>query len=135
MFEVERSRPGFIWKRPWRVRLPGSQEDLAEIKTKMTRPHDFDISFQNAHVLPKDKCAHDEGNDDVTVNVRRVSALCAFGAFVGARKVVDVRESPTRNRTVSGFGPVDGKALPIRGVMEILVADDFDLALVSWYFF
>ena len=130
MFEVERSRPGVIWKKPWRVRLPGSEGDLAEIKTKMTRPHDFDISFRNACAVPRQKGHHDE-EEDVTVHVQRVSALCAFGAFVGGKKVVDVRESPTRNRTVSGFGPVDGKALPIRGVMEILVADGFDLALVS----
>lgn len=131
MFETERVWPALRWKRPWRVRLPGNDEDLVNIKLKWL-PHNFDLTFRNA--LAQD--AKTEDDKVVTLEVRRTSALCNFAIYADGRKVVDIRESVERNRAIS-YGLVNGyqspgNYRPPRSIMEILVADGVDLSLVSF---
>ncbi|KAJ5097025.1 hypothetical protein N7456_007746 [Penicillium angulare] len=132
MFESERVWPALRWKKPWRVRLPGNNEDLVDIKLKW-KPHTFDMTFRNA-------LAQDAKKDEdklVTLEVRRASALCSFAVYADGRKVADIRESVVRNRTISFWGVNTSNStnhIPTRKIMDVLVADGFDLSLVSALF-
>ncbi|KAJ5578000.1 uncharacterized protein N7459_006964 [Penicillium hispanicum] len=131
MFECERKARSPLWGRPWRVCLPGSDdEDLIYIKQQ--GPSGLDFTFRNA-------AATDSKTDEekmVTAELRRkANAWCAYMVHVGGRKVVDIRDSVERNRTLPGSIPgVNGVPMaPPRRIVEILVADGVDLALVRWF--
>ncbi|KAJ5717353.1 hypothetical protein N7488_002999 [Penicillium malachiteum] len=131
LFETQRVRPAIRWMKPWRVHLPGNDEDLADIKLK-GKPCDFDINFRNVMANNAKK----EEDKLATVQVRRTSpALCTFAVYAEDRKVVDIRESVILNRTVSITGNmtriISSSHQPTRAIMEVLVAEDFDLSLVS----
>ncbi|KAJ5628120.1 hypothetical protein N7490_010348 [Penicillium lividum] len=130
MFEAQRIR--LPWKsKPWRIRLPGTEdEDLADVKRKGMM-YDFNLTFYNA--LAQD--AKSDEDKMVTLEVRHSSAFCTFGIWAGGRKVADVRESVERNRTISSMLSVGvtGRSsyMPSRSIMEVLVADGFDFSLVG----
>ncbi|KAJ5938114.1 hypothetical protein N7454_004456 [Penicillium verhagenii] len=136
MFEAQAERS--LWKKkPWRIRLPGSTEgdgeDLAKLKRKGMQSN-FDLTFRNA--LAED--AKTDSERMVTLEVRSANAgFGMFGIWAAGRKVADVRQSVTRNRTVSsslsmGTSWKGAYSQPTRSIMEILVADGFDFCLVSF---
>ena len=122
---------GWKFRRPWRVRLPGSKEaDLVDIRFNGVVNNSFEVNFRNA-------VAHDTKNEDdkmVHLVVHRVSHVYrVYEVRFGGVKVVDIRESMERNRSVptSHYNSSGGR-LPPRLVMEVLVAGNFDMSLVCF---
>jgi hypothetical protein len=122
--------PGWIYRRPWRVRLPGCKEtDLVDIRFKGPMHNSFEVHFRNA-------VARDFKNEDdrmVHLSVHRVSPVYrVYEVRAAGIKVVDIRESMERNRSVpTSLYNSSGGSLPPRLVMEVLVAGNFDMSLVS----
>ncbi|KAJ5610244.1 hypothetical protein N7510_006963 [Penicillium lagena] len=123
--------PGWRYRRPWRVRLPGSKKaDLVDIRFTCAMGNRFEVNFRNA-------VAQDTKNEDdnmVHLVVHRVSPVYrVYEVRVAGIKVVDIRESMERNRSVpTGRYNSRGGTLPPRLVMEMLVAENFDMSLVSF---
>lgn len=123
--------PGWKYRRPWRVRLPGSKNaDLVDIRSKGVMGNSFEVNFRNA--VARD--TKNEADRMVHLVVRRVSPVYrVYEVRVAGIKVVDIRESMERNRSVpTGRYNSSGGILPPRLVMEVLVAENFDLSLVSF---
>ncbi|KAJ5812360.1 hypothetical protein N7474_008661 [Penicillium riverlandense] len=123
--------PGWKHRRPWSVRLPGCKKaDLVDIRFKGVMSNSFEVNFRNAAALDT------KNKDDQMVRlvVNRVSPIYrVYEVRVAGVKVVDIRESMERNRSVpTGRYNSSGSALPPRLVMEILVAANFDMSLVSF---
>lgn len=122
---------GWKFRRPWRVRLPGSKEvDLVDIRFKGVMNNSFEVKFRNA-------VAHDTKIEDdkmVHLVVHRVSPIYrVYEVRFGGVKVVDIRESMERNRSVpTSHYNSSGGMLPPRLVMEVLVAANFDMSLVCF---
>lgn len=131
MFECKKVwSPGWRCRRPWRVRLPGSEVDsLVDIQFKGAMRKNFQVIFRNA-VAGDTK--HEE-DKMVHLAVNRVSPVYqVYEVRVAGVKVVDIRESMERNRSVpTRLYNSSGGMLPPRLVMEVLVAENFDLSLVS----
>lgn len=120
---------GWRCRRPWRVRLPGSQAaDLVDIQFKGAVKNKFQVIFRNA-VARDTKHADD---NMVHLAVHRVSPVYrVYEVRVAGVKVADIRESMERNRSVpTSLYNSCGGMLPPRLVMEVLVAENFDLSLV-----
>lgn len=134
LFEYERLWPTWTGKKQWRVSLPGNvSEDLVNIKMRSVRYQEFDVTFPNA--LAKVSKAEDQKM--VTLQVRKQCAvLGSFVVLLDNRVVVDIRESMQRNKRLVNLLHVSGSRasqwVPSRAVLEILVADGVDLALVSF---
>lgn len=126
LFEVQRPLTWMTWRmqRLWQVRLPGDEgTDLVTVKTRRAGTQ-FALVFRNA--VAKD--AKSEEEKLVTVEVcSNAATYWRYDVTVDGRKVVDIRESMERNHTTSILQPY-----PQRMVLEVLVADGFDLSLVSW---
>lgn len=132
LFEIQKvSSLGWKSRRPWRIRLPGSKEaDLVDIRLKGLMNNTFEVDFRNV-------VARDTKNEDdkmVHMVVHRVSPVYrVYEVRVAGIKVVDIRESMERNRSVpTTMYNSSGGILPSRLVMEVLVAADFDMSLVSF---
>jgi hypothetical protein len=132
LFEMQKVWwPGLKSRRPWRIRLPGSKEDdLVDIRLKGLMNPTFEVNFRNA-------VARDTKNENdrmVHMVVNRVSPLYqVYEARIGGIKVMDIRESMERNRSVPTIMyNSSGGILPSRLVMEVLVAANFDMSLVSF---
>jgi hypothetical protein len=132
LFEIQKvSSLGWRSRRPWRIRLPGSKEaDLVDIRLKGLMNNTFEVDFRNV-------VARDTKNEDdkmVHMVVHRVSPVYrVYEVRVAGIKVVDIRESMERNRSVpTTMYNSSGGILPSRLVMEVLVAADFDMSLVSF---
>lgn len=131
LFEMQKVWwPGLKPRRPWRIRLPGSKEDdLVDIRFKGLMNTTFEVHFRNA-------VAHDTKNEDdrmIHIVVHRVSPLYrVYEALMGDLKVMDIRESMERNRSVPTIMYNSSAGiLPPRLMMEVLVAANFDMSLVS----
>lgn len=131
LFEVQKvCSPGWRYKTPWRVRLPGCKEiDLVDIRFKGLMHNKFEVHFRNA-------VARDSKNEDdqmVHLVVQRVSPVYrVYEVRVAGIKVVDIRESMERNRSVpTRFYNSSKGLLPPRLMMEVKVAENFDMSLVS----
>ncbi|KAJ5239105.1 hypothetical protein N7468_003724 [Penicillium chermesinum] len=129
MFECQRTWPAWRWGKPWRVRLPGDEADLVDIKLGKGAGHNFDLTFRNALATDVKR----EEDRLVTVAVRKESfAFCRFSASVGGRKVMDFRESVEKNRTIHSIAASSASGyVAWRSIIEVHVADGFDFALAS----
>jgi hypothetical protein len=121
---------GLKSRRPWRIRLPGSKEDLVDIRFKGLTNTTFEVSFRNA--VARDTKSEDDKM--VSMVVHRLSPLYrVYEVRTGGIKVMDIRESMERNRSVPTIMyNSSGSILPPRLVMEVLVAANFDMSLVSF---
>jgi hypothetical protein len=132
LFEMQKVRwSGLKSRRPWRIRLPGSKEDdLVDIRFKGLMNTTFEVTFRNA--LARDTRSKDDKL--VRIEVHRVSPLYrAYEARMSGIKVLDIRESMERNRSVPTIMyNSSGGILPPRLVMQVLVAANFDMSLVSF---
>lgn len=129
LFEMQKVWwPGWKSRRPWRIRLPGSKEaDLVDIRFKGLTHTTFEVNFRNV-------VASGAKDDNVVhIVVHRVSSLYrVYEVRVAGIKVVDIRESMERNRSVPTIMyNSSGGILPSRLVMEVLVAANFDMSVVS----
>lgn len=127
-----------VWKWRWRVRLPGAKDDLAEFKKRQTGGS-FDVVFQN--LAPSEWKT--EADETLTLEARLTSShvFLTFEVLASGRKIVDIRESVERNKTV-GHVPTyfsnGQRSFPPRRVLEICVAEGVDLSIVRnhrWQFF
>ncbi|KAJ5508833.1 hypothetical protein N7527_010976 [Penicillium freii] len=116
------------WKRPLRVRLPGN-EDEELVDFRVDRKQVYRLTFRNS-MEPSSKS---ESDRMATVEVRETSSYAwqGFSASVGGQKVVDVRESMTMNKTLPKCTSQGDVSLMPRQVLEILVAQGFDLSLAA----
>lgn len=118
-----------VWKWRWRVRLPGSKDDLAEVKKRQSG--NFDVIFRNLATSELKK----EADETFSLEARSTTPifLLTFEVLAAGRKIVDVRESVERNRTI-GHMPtysVNGQtSFPPRRVLDICVAEGVDLSIV-----
>jgi hypothetical protein len=132
LFEMQKVwSPGWKYRRPWRIRLPGSKEaDLVDIRLKGLMNTTIEVNFRN--VVSRD--TKNEDDKIVHIVVHRVSPVYrVYEVRVAGIKVVDIRESMERNRSVPTIMyNSSGGILPSRLVMEVLVAADFDMSLVSF---
>ena len=116
------------WKRPLRVRLPGNEADeLVDFRLESNRV--FKLSFRNS-MAPE---TEDKSYNIVTVEVRDTDSAACTGcsATVKGQKVLDIRESITMNRTLPRARTQGDVSLMPRQVLEVLVAEGFDMSLVS----
>ncbi|KAJ5186936.1 hypothetical protein N7449_009930 [Penicillium cf. viridicatum] len=116
------------WKRPLRVRLPGNEnEELVDFRVDMKQV--YRLTFRNS-MEPDSKS---ESDRMATAEVRETSTYAwqGFSASVGGQKVVDVRESVTMNKTLPKCTSQGDVSLMPRQVLEILVAEGFDLSLAA----
>ncbi|KAJ5319731.1 hypothetical protein N7508_000014 [Penicillium antarcticum] len=131
LFEIQKvSSLGWKSRRPWRIRLPGSKEtDLVDIRLRGLMKKTFEMDFRN--VVTRD--TRNEDDNMVHMVVHRVSSVYrVYEVRVDGLKVVDIRESMERNRSVpTMMYNSSGGILPSRLVMEVLVAADFDMSLAS----
>ncbi|KAJ5474273.1 hypothetical protein N7475_003839 [Penicillium sp. IBT 31633x] len=126
MFESRAT--ALAWKRPLRVRLPGNEdEELVDFRSDTKKV--CKLTFRNS-MAPDSKS---ESEKIATVDVQDTGSLAWQGlsASVGGQKVVDVRESMTMNKTLPTATSGGDVSLVPRQVLEILVAEGFDLSLVS----
>ncbi|CAI7594936.1 unnamed protein product [Penicillium glandicola] len=116
------------WKRPLRVRLPGNEdEELVDFRVDSKKV--YRLRFRNS-MEPDSKS---ESDRMVTVEVRETGSFAwqGFSASVGGQKVVDIRESMTMNKTLPKCTSQGDISLMPRQVLEILVAEGFDLSLAA----
>ncbi|KAJ5207452.1 hypothetical protein N7491_001918 [Penicillium cf. griseofulvum] len=116
------------WKRPLRVRLPGKEnEELVDFKVDMNKV--YRLTFRNS-MEPDSKSERDRM---VTVEVRETGCFAwqGFSASIRGQKVVDVRESMTMNKKLPKATSQGDVSLMPRQVLEILVAEGFDLSLAA----
>jgi hypothetical protein len=124
MFE---SRPtSLAWRRPLLVRLPGKEdEELVDFRMGW---EGYTLKFRNA-------ASTDEKDVTIQVQVIESMAFTEYAALVDGQKVVDVRESLTMNKslpTARARAASNHSLLP-RQILEVLVAENFDLSLVSTF--
>ena len=116
------------WKRPLRVRLPGNEEtELVDFRLGPNRVSK--LSFRNA-MAPE---VEEKSYNMVEVEVRDMDTAAWTGcsATVKGQKVLDIRESITMNRSLpKGRAKGDVSLMP-RQILEITVAEGFDMSLVS----
>ncbi|KAJ5766155.1 uncharacterized protein N7511_003771 [Penicillium nucicola] len=131
LFEMQKVRwSGLKPRRPWRIRLPGSKEDdLVDIRFKGLMNTTFEVTFRNA--VARD--TKNENDKTVHIVVHRVSPFYqVYEVRADGIKVMDIRESMERNRSVPTIMyNSSGGILPPRLVMEVLVAANFDMSLAS----
>jgi hypothetical protein len=116
------------WRRPLRVRLPGNEQDeLVDFRIQSNNV--CKLSFRNS-MAPE---IEDKSYNIVNVEVRDTdNALCSgCSATVKGQKVLDVRESITMNKTLPRWRVQGDVSLMPRQVLEVLVAEGFDMSLVS----
>ncbi|KAJ5115471.1 hypothetical protein NUU61_001230 [Penicillium alfredii] len=128
LFEAHRVVP--TWRRPWRVRLPGSEgTELVEIKTGwQSRLH---LTFRDAAATD----SKEESEKMVRVEIQQMVTFAwhEFTAWVEGKKVVDIRENMHLNKTIGTIYNTRSWAptLPPRPVLDVLVAEGFDLSLAA----
>ncbi|CAG8937630.1 unnamed protein product [Penicillium salamii] len=116
------------WKRPLRVRLPGNEEtELVDFRIVANGV--FKLSFRNA-MAPE---VEEKSYNMIDLEVRDMSSAAWSGcsATVRGQKVLDVRESISMNKTLpKGRAKGDISLMP-RQILEVSVAEGFDMSLVS----
>jgi hypothetical protein len=126
MFEARAT--SLAWKRPLRVRLPGNEtNELVDFRLDSNRA--FKLSFRNS-MAPE---TEEKGYNIVTVEVRDMESAAYTGcsAMVKGQKVLDIRESVTMNRNSPKCRAQGDVSLMPRQILEVLVAEGFDMSLVS----
>lgn len=143
LFECEKIwTPAWRKRGPWLVRLPGSSgsskaankdsEIASTHRTSAYWVNRFDMTFRNA-------AAQDvKGDADrmVTLHIRSTNALyCNWIVSLGDRTLVHIRESVDRVEHQPPVGKyttsVPDRELSKRLTLDVIVAENFDLSLVS----
>lgn len=136
LFECEKMTIIMLRRRgPWLVRLPGSKpgDETSNIATthqpRASLLRQFDLTFRNA--------VQDANGDDggmITLQVRQTHLdIGIWSVSVGDRVVVHIRESLERNAKNPWTGRlVGGSQRNTRMVLDVMVAENFDLSLVSF---
>lgn len=117
------------WKRPLRVRLPGNEtDDLVDFRCESGRV--LRLSFWNS-IPPHPEEKSDDNTVEVKVHDMGNAAWAGCSATVKGQKVLDIRESMTMNKTLPRVWAQADISLMPRQILEVLVAEGFDMSLVS----
>lgn len=117
------------WKRPLRVRLPGNEtDDLVDFRCENGRT--LRLSFRNS-MAPDPEEKSDDNTVEVKVHDMGNAAWAGCSATVKGQKVLDIRESMTMNKTLPRVWAQADISLMPRQILEVLVAEGFDMSLVS----
>lgn len=143
LFECEKIwTPAWRKRGPWLIRLPGSSgsskagnkalEIASTYRTNAYWVNRFDMTFRNAAAQD----VKGEAEAMVTLHVRSTNALyCNWIVSLGDRVVVQIRESVERNKHQVPvdrlLGNVPAQEMYKRLTLDVMVAENFDLSLVS----